>query len=410
MCGERRDARPTACIGRICTVPLAKSQIFPLMDRGSNPLQAISMRMEQAATIPTRSWAAGDARGFRRVMAAAAWRHRYVHGLALALFVLAVVVGRHTGNMPDTGALADFGFYLIVALWAGCCGFAIVRLAWLAAVERERAPLSAMLRSFRRFFADRERIANGLNGIAAFTVFATAFAVLKGAIAILWPVAWDKDLSTAGRMLHFGRLPYEWLWWIAQSPLAVRLFNLAYNFWFVVLIASMFVVAITRRDTRLRHQYMLSLMLVWAVGGFFVAMGFSSAGPCYFADLGLGGDYLPLMKALDAANRVYPIWALSTQKMLWSGYIGSGAGSIGISAFPSIHVATAVLFALYASRRSRVAGALMWAFAATIMVGSVVLAWHYAVDGYAGALISLTIWKLTGRWLDRFSPEGVAKA
>jgi len=395
---------------KMCAASLAKSQIVSPTDMTSDLLQAISMRMEQAATIPTRSWASGKDRGFRRVMAAAAWRHRYVHSLALALFFLAVVVGRHTGNMPDTGVVLDYGFYLIAALWAGCCGFAIVRLVWLAAVERERAPLGALLRSFRRFFGDRERIANGLNGIAALTVFATAFSVLKGAIAILSPFAWDKDLSAVDRMLHFGRLPHEWLWWVAQSPLTVRLFNLAYNFWFVILIASMFTVAIARRDTRLRHQFMLSLMLVWAVGGFFIAMGFSSAGPCYFSRLGFGSDYQPLMDALGAANQVYPIWAFSTQEMLWNGYSGATMGSIGISAFPSIHVATAVLFALYASRRSRIAGALLWAFAATIMLGSVVLAWHYAIDGYAGALISLTIWKLTGRWLDRFSPEGVATA
>jgi hypothetical protein len=395
---------------KMWAAPLAKSQIVSPTDMISDPLQAILMRMEQAAAISNQPWASGDDRGFRRVMAAAVWRHRYVHGLALALFALAIIVGRHTGNMPDTGVVLDYGFYLIAALWAGCCGFAIVRLVWLAAVERERAPLAAMVRSFRRFFANRERIANGLNGIAAFTVFATAFSVLKGAIAILSPFSWDKDLSSLDRTLHFGRLPHEWLWCIVQTPLAVRLFNLAYNFWFVILIASMFTVAITRRDTRLRHQYMLSLMLVWAIGGFFIAMGLSSAGPCYFSRLGLGGDYQPLMDALGAADRIYPIWAFSTQEMLWNGYSGATSGSIGISAFPSLHVATAVLFALYASRRSRIAGALLWVFAAVIMIGSVVLAWHYAVDGYAGALISLAIWELTGLWLERFSPEGVAKA
>ena len=366
--------------------------------------------MEQAATVLSRSWDTGHEQAFWKVLTAAAWRHRYVHGVAFTLLALATGVGTRTGNMPDTGMIAEYGFYLICALWAGCCGFAIIRLVWLAAVERERSPLGAMAGSFKKFFADRERIANALNGICAFITFATAFSVLKGAIAILSPFAWDRDLAVLDRMLHFGRLPHEWLWWIVETPLALRLFNIAYNFWFVLLIASMFTVAVARRDTGLRHQYMMSLMLVWGIGGFLVAMGFSSAGPCYYSLLGLGGDYQPLMASLEAANRVYPIWAVSTQEMLWKGYTGVTAGSIGISAFPSLHVATAVLFALYASRRSRLAGALLWAFAALIMVGSVVLGWHYAVDGYAGALISLAIWKLTGRWLGRFAPEGIARA
>lgn len=143
-------------------------------------------------------------------------------------------------------------------------------------------------------------------------------------------------------------------------------------------------------------------------GGFFLAMGLSSAGPCFYERLGLGSDYHPLLQALAAADRIYPIWALSTQDILWSGYIGATPGSLGISAFPSMHVAMAVLFALYAARRSWLVGLLMWAFAAIIMVGSVVLGWHYAVDGYASVLISIAIWKACGHLLARFAPDGVA--
>ena len=128
--------------------------------------------------------------------------------------------------------------------------------------------------------------------------------------------------------------------------------NIAYNFWFIVLIATIFTACITRKDTRLRHQFLMSFMLAWILGGFFLAMGLSSAGPCYYERLGFGSDFHPLMQALAAADRVYPIWALRTQNLLWSGYIGETSGSIGISAFPSLHVAMAVLFALYATRRS----------------------------------------------------------
>ena len=88
------------------------------------------------------------------------------------------------------------------------------------------------------------------------------------------------------------------------------------------------------------------------------------------------------------------IWALPVQDLLWEGFIGTRPGSTGISAFPSMHVATTVLIALYASSLCRWLGYLGWVFAAIIMVGSVVLAWHYAVDGYAGGLIALAIWKM----------------
>ncbi len=341
-------------------------------------------------------------------IAASFWRHRYLYAVSLASLALAVVVGLATGNLPDFGVIEEFGFYLLVAFWIGGCGFAIFRILWLAFIARDPAPSRAFFQSFARFFGDRERIANSINGLAVLFIFATAFSVLKGAIAVLVPFKWDLALSHLDKALHFGHAPYEYLGFLLNHPAIVFGFNFAYNFWFMVMIAMFFTSAIAMRDSLLRHQFILSFMLVWLLAGFFVAMGFSSAGPCYFARLGLGDDYKPLMDTLGLANQTFPIWSISTQDMLWSGYTGASTGSIGISAFPSLHVATAVLFAIYGSCRWGRIGLLLWAFAATILVGSVVLGWHYAVDGYAGALLSILIWKAAGFWLRRHGPEGLA--
>jgi len=347
-------------------------------------------------------------RAFLIELADAFRRHRLLHAMAAACLLLATAVGMRTGNMPDFGVLEDYAQYLLFAFWIGGCVFALGIFLHLALIKRDTEPLGTFLRSLGGFFGDAERIANSLNGLVASITFITTIGVLKGAIAILSPFAWDKALAHADRILHFGRAPDEWLWFIVQSPFALRMLNIAYNFWFVVLIATVFTACITRSDTKLRHQFLLSFMLVWMLGGFFLAMGLSSAGPCFYERLGLGMDFHPLMQALATADRIYPIWALSTQDMLWSGYTGATKGSIGISAFPSMHVAMAVLFALYTTRRSRLGGMLMWAFAGTIMIGSIVLGWHYAMDGYAGALLSIMIWKACGYFLSRFAPEGVA--
>ena len=318
-------------------------------------------------------------------LANAFWRHRLLHAMAAAALLLASAVGWHTGNMPDFGVLEEYAQYLFIAFWICGSALALGTLFHLALVKRDTEPLHTFLKSLGRFFGDAERIANSLNGLGAGLAFISAIGVLKGAIAVLSPFAWDKALAHADRILHFGLAPHEWLWFVVQSPLALKMINIAYNFWFVVLITTVFTVCITRKDTKLRHQFLISFMAVWTLGGFFLATGLSSAGPCFYERLGLGNDFHPLMQALAAADRIYPIWALSTQDMLWSGYTGATTGSIGISAFPSLHVAMAVLFALYATRRSRLAGLVMWVFAGVIMVGSIVLGWHYAVDGYTGA-------------------------
>jgi hypothetical protein len=61
------------------------------------------------------------------------------------------------------------------------------------------------------------------------------------------------------------------------------------------------------------------------------------------------------MDSLRKADAVYPIFALTTQDMLWDGYIGERS-PLGISAMLSLHNATAILMALAAWRFGRAIG------------------------------------------------------
>jgi membrane-associated phospholipid phosphatase len=63
---------------------------------------------------------------------------------------------------------------------------------------------------------------------------------------------------------------------------------------------------------------------------------------------------------------------------------------------PSLHVGAAVLMMLVAWRRHMLLGVAFAAFAICIQIGSVVLGWHYAIDGYAGALIAVVCWTVSG--------------
>ena len=69
---------------------------------------------------------------------------------------------------------------------------------------------------------------------------------------------------------------------------------------------------------------------------------------------------------------------------------------------PSLHVAVAAYLACVAlDTRWWAIRLLGMAYAFVILVASVVLGWHYAVDGYAGALGAWAIWWAVGRWLAR---------
>ena len=159
--------------------------------------------------------------------------------------------------------------------------------------------------------------------------------------------------------------------------------------------------AFTLRDPRLRMQFLITFVASWVLLGSLAATWLSSAGPCYYAQVtGLPDPFAPLMAYLAQANEVAPIWALGVQEMLWERYqTGSLELGSGISAMPSMHVASALLFFLLGRRVHRGLGLGLGVFLALILVGSVHLGWHYAIDGYLAMLGTWLIWRLVGRLL-----------
>ena len=83
---------------------------------------------------------------------------------------------------------------------------------------------------------------------------------------------------------------------------------------------------------------------------------------------------------------------LPVQDELWQGYVDNSVIVRGISAMPSMHNGSALLFALAGYQVSRFAGHLLSAHAILIFIGSIHLGWHYAVDSYLAWALTLVIW------------------
>jgi hypothetical protein len=198
------------------------------------------------------------------------------------------------------------------------------------------------------------------------------------------------------RLMHFGVDPWVLLQPVLGHEVITFAINLAYNFWFLALIGAWFWFGFRRDASELRARFFLSYMLAWWIGGGLLAVAFSSAGPVYYGRLGLTPDpYAALFAYLNDADTRIPMWFLDAQQLLWDGYTGKSA-ALGISAFPSMHNASAVLFALAFWKVNRGIGWFFTIYAAVILVGSVHLGWHYAVDGYAGIVIALASWWAAG--------------
>jgi TRAP-type C4-dicarboxylate transport system permease small subunit len=68
---------------------------------------------------------------------------------------------------------------------------------------------------------------------------------------------------------------------------------------------------------------------------------------------------------------------------------------------PSMHVAMPVLYALVARRTSRALALFFGLYGLAIWLATTHLGWHYAVDGYVGALAMLGVWCISGRIVRR---------
>lgn len=269
----------------------------------------------------------------------------------------------------------------------------IIRFYHIATEVKPERPIPALVQDMKQFLFSKRRMANGIPMVLIMMVFMYVFANLKAAIPVLNPLAWDTYFSELDGALHFGTLPWVWLQPLLGYAPITFLLNINYNLWFLVTWMMWVHFAFAERPSQLRTQFFLSFFATWVTIGGVLAIWFSSAGPCFYGRLGLTPDpYAGLMAYLHGVNEMYPIWALPVQDELWRGYIDNSVIVRGISAMPSMHNGSALLFALAGYRVSRPVGHLLTAHAILIFIGSIHLGWHYAVDSYLAWALTLVIW------------------
>jgi hypothetical protein len=275
----------------------------------------------------------------------------------------------------------------------------IVHFLYLAIWVRPKRPTQRMIADAKRLFLDRERMATGAVALLCFVFFIGAFTFLKGAIPLLVPFSWDVTFAEWDRALHFGIDPYRIVLGLLGTSFMVSAINIAYHWWFFLMYFLLVFACFAKADRKAGYTFLVSTVLVWFVGGNVLATVFSSAGPVYFERLGLGTEFVALTDALKGFDQQSAVWALGVHELLWEGYVADGRIS-GISAMPSMHVASTTLMTFYAFSFGRWAGRAMLGFLAIIVIGSVLLAWHYAIDAYLGMALAYLGWKLSG-WLVR---------
>lgn len=276
------------------------------------------------------------------------------------------------------------------------------RLLDLTYIQRDPNRFATIKAEVAAFVMDRDRIVGGLVATALMVGTLVAYSQLKSLIPVLNPFSWDEYFMELDRQLHFGEHPFQIVHAIFGWFPVISFFTGIYNFWLFMMYFALLGACFMRPDSKIRMQFLIAFLLTWSIGGNLLATVFSSAGPVYYANLGLGDTFSGLMGLLHQHAEAGAITVINTQALLWDMHTNAEPLH-AISAFPSMHVASSVLMAIFLSRVSRLLGIFASVFALGIMIGSVLLAWHYAVDGYAGGAIALAAWYVAG-WLVRGFP------
>jgi hypothetical protein len=210
------------------------------------------------------------------------------------------------------------------------------------------------------------------------------FVNLKQFIPAIDERLYDSPLWRLDNVLHFGIDPAVVVSELAAEYGLLPWLDRAYLLFYPaqVIVPLLFLVAPKLRPQR--GRFFFAYCLLWMLGGV-MYVTWPTLGPIYYRSSRFWLEQAP--------------YATYLQEMLMRDYVRFRTDPTfytvklyqGVAALPSLHVGVLALFAI-TTARWRALSALLWLLTAITFVGSLALGWHYAIDGYAGALLALGAW------------------
>jgi len=303
---------------------------------------------------------------------------------------------------------ANAAFLTVTAVYLAATGFTQLYLGrpWsVLLTARVFVPVWCVLSVFY-FVAELARYPRGLPDRGRFEIgsalaFAGCLLLMQGAfhaskqsIGHVAGFPWDPAFARLDAALH-GTDPWRYLHAVlpAWGRIGVDRFYATWG-----LLAMAFSTWCTWSRSPFRDQARLAWMLTWVWVGTVGAWVFASAGPIFYEKTTGSSYFVPLLDSLGSS------WSMNQaiEGLGWQAFaLDLNVPMGGLSAMPSMHVAGSTLVAIVAANHSRRAGWLFSGFAVLTLIGSVTLGWHYAIDGYLGALLAWVCWRAAGRIVGR---------
>jgi hypothetical protein len=288
-------------------------------------------------------------------------------------------------------------------LMLSVCGPALITSAGCILLRCLLAWRHGNLRHYLAILRNRAWLVDSLRIMLTLGVLAISYTWIKLLVPVLHPVLFDQALFDLDRKLCFGVAPTVFVLNLFSDPHFLHFIDHAYvNLFFGGMFLS-YGIVFSAPSRRIRMTFMTSVALMWLAGAW-LYMLVPSLGPAYsFADI-----WMPYGRDLRITQIVQAKLMTNYRAVLELARGGHGQVSplLGIAAFPSLHVATQALVAIWL-RRIWPAGQVLFGFAAfVVFIGSMITGWHYLVDGLAGlALAAGAYWGANALAKKEFRPS-----
>jgi hypothetical protein len=266
---------------------------------------------------------------------------------------------------------------LVVSLTGG--SVILLPKLWRLWRETEPRPVARLWRE-----ADRRAVALYLLGAQLVGLEMGSLTWLKEMIPWVIPYWADPALASADRAIlgtDAWRLIPEWL----MHPL-----DLIYVTWGPMMLMTLMPI-LCLRPSRKKTQAMLAYFLVVGLMGVCGQYLLSSTGPVFYDRIVGSNQFADLLARVDAHADMVKV----ASDYLWASYVQhTDVIGNGISAMPSMHVATTAWLAMSLSSfwpKLRLAAWLYWL---VIFIGSFALGWHYFLDAAIGTAGAFGCWAL----------------
>lgn len=274
--------------------------------------------------------------------------------------------------------------------WLNYSAVGAIFLALVHLVRLRKAGVESPVEHLKaQFLAKKGRALAAIAGMMLAGIDMLFFMWIKPEVTAVSPFWADEMLANADRAI-FGRDPWRFF-----KGVDLTFHAWAYSFFWAVAIMATLVWLFAQKPSQERSSALLSYFATWSIFGPIGQLALSSAGPIFYARAGEGGRFDEL-----AAN--IPEITQKISAYLWSMHVNGEPGvGAGISAMPSLHIATVSWIVLaFAGAKSRLTP-LAILFALYIWAMSVALGWHYAVDGIVGAIGAIACHAAARRYMKR---------